>query len=50
MAIAAGLDSAILDPLDKKIMSFVYTAELLQGKDDFCLNYLTAYREGKLEE
>ena len=49
MAIAAGLDSAILDPLDKKIMSFVYAAELLQARDDFCLNYLTAYREGKLE-
>jgi hypothetical protein len=50
MAIAAGLDSAILDPMDKKIMSFVYAAELLQGKDDYCLNYLTAYREGKLED
>ncbi len=48
MAIAAGLDSAILDPMDEKLMSFVYAAELLQGKDDFCLNYLTAYREGKL--
>jgi cobalamin-dependent methionine synthase I len=48
-AIGAGLDSAILDPLDKKIMSFVYAAELLYGKDDFCLNYLTAFREGKLE-
>ena len=48
-AIGAGLDSAILDPLDKKIMSFVYAAELLHGKDDFCLNYLTAFREGKLE-
>jgi cobalamin-dependent methionine synthase I len=48
-AIGAGLDSAILDPLDKKIMSFVYAAELIQGKDDFCMNYLSAFREGKLE-
>ncbi|HOB20985.1 MAG TPA: dihydropteroate synthase, partial [Candidatus Atribacteria bacterium] len=48
-AIAAGLDSAILDPLDKRIMSFVYSAELLQGRDDFCMNYLTAFREGRLE-
>ncbi|HPT78745.1 MAG TPA: methyltetrahydrofolate cobalamin methyltransferase [Candidatus Atribacteria bacterium] len=48
-AIAAGLDSAILDPLDKRIMSFVYYAELLQGRDDFCMNYLTAFREGRLE-
>ncbi|MFY9177420.1 MAG: methyltetrahydrofolate cobalamin methyltransferase [Caldicoprobacterales bacterium] len=49
MAIGAGLDSAILDPMDKKLMSFIYAAELLRGKDDFCMNYLTAYREGKLE-
>jgi cobalamin-dependent methionine synthase I len=48
-AVAAGLDSAILDPLDKKIMSFIYSSELLQGKDEFCMNYLTAFREGKLE-
>jgi cobalamin-dependent methionine synthase I len=48
-AIGAGLDSAILDPLDKKIMSFVHSAELLQGKDEFCMNYLTAYREDRLE-
>ena len=48
-AIAAGLDSAILDPLDKRIMSFVYASELLQGKDDFCMNYLSAFREGRLD-
>ena len=48
-AIAAGLDSAILDPLDKRIMSFVYASELLQGKDEFCMNYLSAFREGKLD-
>jgi len=48
-AIGAGLDSAILDPLDKRIMSFVYASELLQGKDDYCMNYLAAFRQGKLE-
>ncbi len=48
-AIGAGLDCAILDPLDKKIMSFVYAAELIQGKDDYCMNFLSAFREGKLD-
>lgn len=48
-AIAAGLDSAILDPLDKRIMSFVYSSELLHDRDEFCMNYLTAYREGRLD-
>jgi hypothetical protein len=30
-------------------MSFVYSSELLQDKDEFCMNYLTAFREGKME-
>lgn len=49
LAIGAGLDSAILDPLDKKIMSFVYATELVNNKDEYCMNYLTAFREDKLE-
>jgi 5-methyltetrahydrofolate--homocysteine methyltransferase len=48
-AMAAGMDGAILDPLDKKLMSFVYATEALLGKDDFCMNYLMKFREGLLE-
>jgi len=48
-AMAAGMDAAILDPLDRKLMSFVYAGEALLGIDDFCMNYLTMFREGKLE-
>ena len=48
-AIAAGMDGAILDPLDRKLMTFVYAAEALVGKDDFCMNYLMKFREGLLE-
>lgn len=48
-AVAAGMDGAILDPLDRKLMSFLYAAEALTGKDDFCMNYLTKFREGVLE-
>jgi 5-methyltetrahydrofolate--homocysteine methyltransferase len=47
-AVANGMDGAILNPLDKKLMTFLYAAEALMGHDDFCMNYLTAYREGKL--
>lgn len=47
-AVAAGMDGAILDPLDKKLMSFLYAAEALMGKDDFCMNYITKFREGEL--
>lgn len=43
MAIAAGLDSAILDPMDKELMDAVITAEMLLGKQIYCDSYLTAY-------
>ena len=49
-AMAAGLDSAIIDPLDKPIMATIVAAEALLGRDDFCMEYLTASREGKLSQ
>lgn len=48
-AMAAGMDGAIMDPLDKKIMSFLYATEALLGADDFCMNYMMKFREGLLE-
>lgn len=48
-AMGAGMDGAIMDPLDKKLMSLVYACEALYGKDDFCMEYLTKFREGELE-
>ncbi len=49
MAISKGMDSAILDPLDARMMATVAAAEAVAGKDQFCMNYITAEREGKLE-
>ncbi len=49
LAIGAGLDSAVMDPLDKQIMAEALAAEALAGKDEWCMNYITASREGKLE-
>ena len=48
MAIAKGLDGAIVNPLDKKMMANIIAAEALAGKDSFCMNYLSAFRAGKL--
>ena len=48
-AMTAGMDGAILDPLDKKLMTFLYATEALLGVDDFCMNFLTKFREGELE-
>lgn len=48
-AMAAGMDGAILDPLDKKLMTFLYAGEALLGRDEYCMEYLTKFREGQLE-
>jgi 5-methyltetrahydrofolate--homocysteine methyltransferase len=49
MAIAKGMDSAIIDPLDPRMMACIAAAEALAGKDQFCMGYITAEREGRLE-
>lgn len=46
LAMGAGLDSAILDPLDKELRAAILTTELLLGKDRHCMNYLKASRKG----
>jgi 5-methyltetrahydrofolate--homocysteine methyltransferase len=48
MAVKAGLDAAILDPLDRRVMSAVYASEALVGVDDYCANYIRAFREEAL--
>jgi len=46
LAIAAGLDSAILDPMDKELKAAIKTTRLLLGEDKHCLGYLKASRSG----
>ncbi|MBI5441105.1 MAG: dihydropteroate synthase [Deltaproteobacteria bacterium] len=48
-AMAKGLDSAIIDPLDRKIMTSIFTTEMVLGKDEYCANYIDAVREGLIE-
>ena len=45
MAIANGLTSAILDPLDKELMNALITAELILNKNIYCDSFLDAYRK-----
>lgn len=48
LAIAAGLDTAIADPLDRDLMAALRATELLLGRDRRCLTYTRAYRAGLL--
>lgn len=45
MAVYAGLDAAIIDPLDNDMLSAVRTAEALVGKDRHCRRYSRAFRK-----
>jgi 5-methyltetrahydrofolate--homocysteine methyltransferase len=48
-AITRGLDSAILDPTDKQMYKALKAALTVIGKDDYCLEYIAAFREGRFE-
>jgi 5-methyltetrahydrofolate--homocysteine methyltransferase len=50
LALAAGLDSAILDPLDREMKAALIAADLVLGRDRHCLNYTRAYRAGLLPQ
>jgi 5-methyltetrahydrofolate corrinoid/iron sulfur protein methyltransferase len=45
MALAQGLDGAILDPQDSELMDALITAELILNKQIYCDKYLDAYRK-----
>lgn len=45
MAMANGLTSAILDPLDKELMDAMITAGLILNKHIYCDSFLDAYRK-----
>ncbi len=49
LLMSRGLDTAILDPCDRQLMANIAAAEALLGRDEFCAQYLRAFRAGKLE-
>lgn len=48
MCIACGMDSAIADPNDQELTGTMAAAEMLMGKDRFCMNFNKAYRNGRI--
>ena len=45
-----GLDVVILDPVDRRLMATLKASKALLDKDEYCLEYLTAFRERKLAD
>ena len=49
-AIVRGLDAAIMDPTDKQLYGSLKAAEAVAGRDEFCMEYIQAFRAGRLEQ
>ena len=59
LALEAGIDSGILDPVQTKIESALdldtsseavgLALDMLLGRDDFCMNFIQAFRAGRLD-
>jgi 5-methyltetrahydrofolate--homocysteine methyltransferase len=50
LCVGAGMDSAIIDPANPDMLGLIYAAEALLGKDEMCMEYISAYREGLFGE
>lgn len=48
LTMGCGMDAAIIDPTDKRMMAMIKTASVLLGEDRFCMGYIKAFREGRL--
>jgi 5-methyltetrahydrofolate--homocysteine methyltransferase len=46
LAMNAGMDSAIMDPTKKDMLGVLYATDALLENDEFCLDYIQAYKSG----
>lgn len=46
LTMSAGLDSVILDPLNRDMMGLIFATDALLGKDEYCIEYINAFRGG----
>lgn len=47
-AIQAGMDSAVMDPLNREMMGTIFATDALLGQDRHCRKYSKAFRAGKI--
>ena len=48
MLISAGCDGAIIDPCEPGMMNTIFSARAALGLDEYCTDYLSAFRAGKI--
>lgn len=49
LMVSAGLDSAILDTSDRKLMTVLRASLAMCGRDEYCTGYISAFRAKQLE-
>ncbi len=49
MLIAAGCDGAIVDPCEPGMMTTLFSSQAVLGLDEYCMDYISAYREKRLK-
>ncbi|MEA4870541.1 MAG: methyltetrahydrofolate cobalamin methyltransferase [Christensenella sp.] len=47
LAMQAGMDGAIVDVLDREMVGLLHATRALLGKDEYCMDYIGAFREGR---
>jgi len=45
LAMNAGLDSVIMDPLNRDMRGLIYATDALLARDEFCMEFIGAYRK-----
>ena len=48
LAVGAGMDSAIVDPTNRDMLGLIYATEALMERDEYCLEFIGAYKEGRI--
>jgi 5-methyltetrahydrofolate--homocysteine methyltransferase len=47
-AMGRGMDAAIVDPTDTQLMAAIHAAEAVLGRDEYCMGFIEAFREGRV--
>jgi 5-methyltetrahydrofolate corrinoid/iron sulfur protein methyltransferase len=48
LVLQAGMDSVIMNPEDRELQGIMMAAETILGKDRHCMNFIRAFRSGKI--
>lgn len=48
IAVSAGMDAGIIDPLNRGMLGAIFAAEACMGVDEYCIDYIDAFREGRI--